>query len=70
MEQDILLSKQEVVRLLKISESTLERITLRGELTAIRIGRRARFNAKEVAAYINEQTRKAKTAAHDSGNQK
>lgn len=47
-----LLTKTDVCEILAISQTTLQRILAAGELNSVKIGRRLRFEPKEVERYI------------------
>jgi excisionase family DNA binding protein len=48
-----LLRKAEVAARLKVSPRTVERLRARGELPALRLGRRVRFKEEDVETYID-----------------
>jgi excisionase family DNA binding protein len=55
-EAKILLNKVEVSKLLRVSPATLDRITKKGELAFVKVGRSVRFKPKDVADYINRSS--------------
>lgn len=52
---DDLLTPDEVASRLKISKYTVYEMVKRGDLPAVRIGRKMRFNEKDLAAYITQE---------------
>jgi excisionase family DNA binding protein len=50
--QGELLDVREVARLLKVSVSTVERLTRRGELPSVKFGRSRRYFRADVMAYL------------------
>ena len=54
-----LLTIQDVVKRLQVSESTVRRMIDRGELRAIRIGRQIRIKPEDVESFIAENTEEA-----------
>ena len=49
-----LLDVREVARLLKVSISTVERLTRRGELPSVKFGRSRRYFRRDVMAYLDQ----------------
>ena len=54
-----MMTKTEVCEILVISDNTLRRIIAAGELGAIKVGQRLRFDPKEIERYIARSTQKA-----------
>jgi excisionase family DNA binding protein len=52
--QGELLDVREVARLLKVSVSTVERMTRRGELPSVKFGRSRRYFRRDVMAYLDQ----------------
>jgi excisionase family DNA binding protein len=56
-----LLTTDEVLRLLRIGRTTLWKLRRQGKLKAIYIGRALRFDARDVAQFLNAQKESAST---------
>lgn len=56
VQQEGLLTVEDVARLLGIHENTVRRLYQKGELPHIRVGRVVRFQRAEVNGYIARQT--------------
>ena len=52
-----LLTKKEVVQILKVCENSVEKLSKENELKKIRIGRSTRYNLVDVENYINKRIR-------------
>ena len=52
---DTILNLEEVAKMLKVSERTVQREVTAGKLKAFRVGRSLRFRLKEVEKYIERQ---------------
>ncbi|HRK80227.1 MAG TPA: helix-turn-helix domain-containing protein [Saprospiraceae bacterium] len=68
MENLTLLSKKELLEMLKVSAPTLDRAVRSGDLKAVRIGRRVLFNPKDVATYIERKTSLPETLIYSQSN--
>lgn len=63
MQPERLLSRDEAIRILRVSKSTLVKLYSSGELRFVRIGRRILFNPDDLAKFISKNSSPQKREA-------